>query len=126
WIVDATGRAAMLARKLGHFRQNDEHPINAVWARFSARRIGIVTTGASVFQITRRRVARPAHGRRTISWDTAGGAGSFRCAAAMSVLESFTITAFSNFPKDRTWANACTRTFSAIQLGGRFSATRGS
>ena len=25
----------MLARKLGHFRQNQEHPINAVWARFS-------------------------------------------------------------------------------------------
>ena len=25
----------MLARKLGHFRQNTEHPINAVWARFS-------------------------------------------------------------------------------------------
>src|SRR6266404_5761895 len=35
WVVDATGRAAMLARKLGHFRQNQEHPINAVWARFS-------------------------------------------------------------------------------------------
>src|SRR5256884_4109674 len=35
WIVDATGRAAILARKLGHFRQNEEHPINAVWARFS-------------------------------------------------------------------------------------------
>ena len=35
WIVDATGRAAMFARKLGHFRQNTEHPINAVWARFS-------------------------------------------------------------------------------------------
>src|SRR5438477_5414392 len=35
WIVDATGRAAMLARKLGHFRPNIEHPINAVWARFS-------------------------------------------------------------------------------------------
>jgi flavin-dependent dehydrogenase len=35
WVVDATGRAAMLARKLGHFRQNDEHPINAVWARFT-------------------------------------------------------------------------------------------
>ena len=34
WIVDATGRAAMLARKLGHFRPNPEHPINAVWARF--------------------------------------------------------------------------------------------
>src|SRR5207248_4138195 len=34
WIVDATGRAAMLARKLGHFRQNEEHPINAAWARF--------------------------------------------------------------------------------------------
>jgi len=35
WIVDATGRATMLARKLGHFRPNREHPINAVWARFS-------------------------------------------------------------------------------------------
>ncbi len=35
WIVDATGRAAMLSRKLGHFRLNTEHPINAVWARFS-------------------------------------------------------------------------------------------
>ena len=35
WLVDASGRAAMLARKLGHFRQNTEHPINAVWARFS-------------------------------------------------------------------------------------------
>ncbi|MDQ6624330.1 MAG: NAD(P)/FAD-dependent oxidoreductase [Verrucomicrobiota bacterium] len=35
WIIDASGRAAMLARKLGHFRQNTEHPINAVWARFA-------------------------------------------------------------------------------------------
>jgi flavin-dependent dehydrogenase len=35
WIVDASGRAAMFARKLGHFRQNTEHPINAVWARFT-------------------------------------------------------------------------------------------
>ena len=35
WIVDATGRAAMIARKLGYFRPNTEHPINAVWARFS-------------------------------------------------------------------------------------------
>ncbi|PYJ62941.1 MAG: NAD(P)/FAD-dependent oxidoreductase [Verrucomicrobia bacterium] len=35
WIVDATGRTAMLARKLGYLRPNTEHPINAVWARFS-------------------------------------------------------------------------------------------
>ena len=35
WIIDATGRAAMFARKLGYFRPNTEHPINAVWARFS-------------------------------------------------------------------------------------------
>jgi flavin-dependent dehydrogenase len=35
WIVDASGRAAMLSRKLGHFRQNTEHPINAVWGRFT-------------------------------------------------------------------------------------------
>src|SRR5205823_6793767 len=35
WIVDASGRAAMIARKLGHYRPNTEHPINAVWARFT-------------------------------------------------------------------------------------------
>jgi flavin-dependent dehydrogenase len=35
WIVDASGRAALLSRKLGHFRANTEHPINAVWARFT-------------------------------------------------------------------------------------------
>jgi flavin-dependent dehydrogenase len=35
WIVDASGRAAMIARKLGHFRPNLDHPINAVWARFN-------------------------------------------------------------------------------------------
>jgi flavin-dependent dehydrogenase len=35
WVIDASGRAAILSRKLGHFRQNTEHPINAVWARFT-------------------------------------------------------------------------------------------
>jgi flavin-dependent dehydrogenase len=35
WLVDASGRASMIARKLGHFSQNTEHPINAVWARFT-------------------------------------------------------------------------------------------
>jgi flavin-dependent dehydrogenase len=36
WLVDASGRATILARKLGHFRPNLEHPINAVWARFTS------------------------------------------------------------------------------------------
>jgi flavin-dependent dehydrogenase len=35
WIIDATGRATMFARKLGYLRLNTEHPINAVWARFT-------------------------------------------------------------------------------------------
>jgi flavin-dependent dehydrogenase len=35
WVVDASGRASVLGRKLGHFRANTEHPINAVWARFA-------------------------------------------------------------------------------------------
>lgn len=34
WIVDASGRVALLARQLGHFRANVEHPINSLWARF--------------------------------------------------------------------------------------------
>ena len=35
WVVDASGRAALVARKLGLFRQNDAHPVNALWARFT-------------------------------------------------------------------------------------------
>ncbi|MFL6528690.1 MAG: NAD(P)/FAD-dependent oxidoreductase [Chthoniobacterales bacterium] len=35
WMIDASGRASFLPRKLGHFRANTDHPINAVWARFS-------------------------------------------------------------------------------------------
>ena len=35
WVVDASGRASLLPRKLGFFRPNEEHPINAVWARFT-------------------------------------------------------------------------------------------
>ena len=35
WIVDASGRAAVIPRKLGYFRPNLDHPINAVWARFT-------------------------------------------------------------------------------------------
>ena len=35
WFVDASGRATFLARKLGCYRPNLEHPINAVWARFT-------------------------------------------------------------------------------------------
>src|SRR5438046_7074428 len=32
WSVGATGRTAMLARKLGYLRKSDEYPTNAVWA----------------------------------------------------------------------------------------------
>ncbi|MEA3189047.1 MAG: hypothetical protein QOD99_2877 [Chthoniobacter sp.] len=35
WVVDASGRAALLARKLGHFKPLTEHPINAMWGRFT-------------------------------------------------------------------------------------------
>jgi len=35
WLIDASGRATVLARKLGFFRPNLDHPINAVWARFT-------------------------------------------------------------------------------------------
>lgn len=34
WVIDASGRAAVLARRNGFFRQLDEHPTNAIWARF--------------------------------------------------------------------------------------------
>jgi flavin-dependent dehydrogenase len=34
WIVDASGRAAMLARQRGTWRALEEHPTNAIWARF--------------------------------------------------------------------------------------------
>jgi len=34
WLLDATGRAAFLARRLGLIERNDEHPTAAIWARW--------------------------------------------------------------------------------------------
>ncbi|HEY2342518.1 MAG TPA: NAD(P)/FAD-dependent oxidoreductase [Chthoniobacteraceae bacterium] len=34
WVVDASGRAAVISRKLELFRPMPEHPINALWGRF--------------------------------------------------------------------------------------------
>ena len=34
WIIDASGRATLLARRLGLLRNLPEHPTNAIWARF--------------------------------------------------------------------------------------------
>ena len=34
WVIDASGRAALLARRLGVLRSLPEHPTNAIWARF--------------------------------------------------------------------------------------------
>ena len=34
WVVDATGRAAWLARRFGKFQPMPEHPTRSVWARY--------------------------------------------------------------------------------------------
>ncbi len=34
WVVDASGRAAVIARKLGLLTPLAEHPVNAIWGRF--------------------------------------------------------------------------------------------
>lgn len=34
WVIDASGRAAVLTRKLGLLKPVPEHPTNAMWARF--------------------------------------------------------------------------------------------
>lgn len=34
WVVDASGKAAVLARKLGIFHKLEAHPTSALWARF--------------------------------------------------------------------------------------------
>jgi flavin-dependent dehydrogenase len=34
WLVDASGRSAILARRRGWLRPLDEHPISAAWARY--------------------------------------------------------------------------------------------
>ena len=38
WLLDATGRATFLGRRLGLIEKNDEHPIAAVWARWTGVR----------------------------------------------------------------------------------------
>ena len=35
WIVDASGRAAIIARKRGYMEAMPEHPVNSLWARFT-------------------------------------------------------------------------------------------
>jgi flavin-dependent dehydrogenase len=35
WVVDASGRVALLARKLGTLEPMPEHPVNSLWARFT-------------------------------------------------------------------------------------------
>ncbi|MHA3769945.1 NAD(P)/FAD-dependent oxidoreductase [Verrucomicrobiota bacterium sgz303538] len=35
WVVDASGRASVIPRKLGYWQPLREHPINALWARFT-------------------------------------------------------------------------------------------
>ncbi len=35
WVIDASGRAAFLSKKLGLWRKNtDEHPVSSMWTRF--------------------------------------------------------------------------------------------
>jgi len=34
WLIDASGRASVLGRKLGLVKRLEEHPTNALWARF--------------------------------------------------------------------------------------------
>lgn len=34
WVIDASGRASVLARQMKMLRQLPEHPTNAIWARF--------------------------------------------------------------------------------------------
>ncbi len=38
WVLDATGRATVLGKKLGLIDRNDAHPISAVWARWEGVR----------------------------------------------------------------------------------------
>lgn len=35
WVIDATGKAALLGRQLGLIKANDDHPTASVWARFT-------------------------------------------------------------------------------------------
>src|SRR5438067_10280454 len=104
WIVDASGRAAMIARKLGHFRPNLEHPINAVWARFNGVKEWDSYEWRERFPDTLIVVAPRVNGPPTICSAAAGGSGSFRCAEGMSVPALCTTAAFSSFRKDRASA----------------------
>ncbi|MEO8350465.1 MAG: NAD(P)/FAD-dependent oxidoreductase, partial [Chthoniobacteraceae bacterium] len=35
WVIDASGKVAMITRHLDHWRRNDAHPISSMWARFT-------------------------------------------------------------------------------------------
>ena len=38
WVIDASGRAAIIARRKGLLKPLEEHPVNSIWARFTGVR----------------------------------------------------------------------------------------
>ena len=66
WVVDASGRAATIARKMGFFSAMTELPTSALWARFSGSRTGMGWRFGRVILLGRGRLRRVDLGRRTI------------------------------------------------------------
>lgn len=64
YLIDASGRAAVLSRKLGLFRKLDRHPINALWARLKK------TTDWDGFALRRRFPEYARACRTTRAWAT--------------------------------------------------------
>ena len=104
----------MLARKLGHFRPNPEHPINAVWARFHDVKEWDSYDWRERFRIMLIVVAPVASGPRTICSAAAGGFGLFSLRGGDVSAGIVYDNRISNCRKARISLNDCMRTFSVI------------
>jgi len=102
WLVDASGAAAILARKNGWFRTNSDHPIASCWSRWKNVKSWDSQELADRFPDWAKRTCAI----RLTATNHVVGKGWWSCGfpsrAAMSAWELSTINVLSNFPKATT------------------------
>jgi flavin-dependent dehydrogenase len=110
WIIDASGKAAVLAKKLGiQHSIGDEHPTSSVWCRFrNVNDLDSFKSRKMFPKLTERSLASAPRPRIT-SWAAAGGAGSFRCRMAATVPASPGTAGCTRCQKDRPSSHGCRR-----------------
>jgi hypothetical protein len=111
WIIDASGKAAVLAKKLGiQHSIGDEHPTSSVWCRFrNVNDLDSFKSRKMFPKLDGTGQMHPHHGHQSPHGPRDGGAGSFRCRMAASVPASPGTGGCTRCRKDRRSSHGCRR-----------------